>query len=730
MKYYCVRQHDQKDCGAACLATIARDYGHKAPLAYYRNLTKTDSNGINIFGLVDAMQQLEFEAEAYEVTMNDLLHNEEITFPLIARIISEQNMNHFVVINNIKHGKLLISDPAKGKTTYSFSDFQQVFTGYIVTCMPSENFVPKVEESKTILFLRQLMKDNHTCILLACILSLIITGCGILFSYGIQYEFETLENQEILISQYGEINLETLEQEHENGETSEEEYISLYYLAENVLWLRENLYQLILLLGTVVIIQLLLGYIRQRITVRIAAHVSRKTLTKVTETILHMPQSHLDNWKSGDLIMRYTDAETISNGLISVTFTLIVDTIMAIVGALILYHESAVLFGIICIMVAMYILIMVAFVKPIKNVNLKELEAVTNQNSLIKESVDSIYDIKGYGIEEYARQRVEEKINHSIKWYKNARKTEITQSCLISWTSNVCNIVLLVAAFILISNGKLSIGTYIAFMSLMDFFISPVENLVNLQGVIQNAAISAERLSDVLDEQNEFEKNTTLIPFVCNKEISVSNITFRYGNAMPILENFSCCFPIGKYTLIIGENGTGKSTVVKLLLGRYVFEQGEIQFDGVDINKISIDSLKHEIIYISQNPNILSCSIIENISFGLQSIDKVDVIKMCNMVGIAEYIDKLPNKYNSMLEEQGRNLSTGQRQRLSLARALLRKPQILILDEATSNIDKKSEREIYKNIKNEFPHMTVISIMHDINSEIVFDNIIKMELLH
>ena len=722
MKRYCVRQHDKKDCGAACVATVARDYGIKKSLAYFKNLTKTDINGTNIFGLVAALNQLGFKSDAYEASIIELSGVKR--FPIIVRVISSENLYHFIVIDNIRNNKVYISDPEKGRYSLKISVFEKIYTGYLIQIEDTDKLDRTSSSSNTIIFFKELLKDNKQLIFFICLFSILVTIAGALFTSLIRYEFETLENKEQVEATGLPYDLEELHEIHEAGDLSEEEYISYYYIIDNVLWIQENFFIVVLFLVGIVFFQVIFFLVRQLLEIKLISKFENRIVSTVTDKMLSLNQNSVGRWNSGELLMRYDDAETVASSLISVCISLFVDVGMAIFGGIILFKESEILFYIVLMLVATYVVIALCFVNPIRNANLNELELATRQNSIIKEVIDSLFDIFVTSSKNYHGKRVRRITDEYVDKYKKARKIELSQRTRIMLSSNVCNVLLLIASFYLIINGYMMIATYITFISFMDYFISPIENIVNMQSVVQNGIISLQRLSDVLDDEDDtFEKSDDALSF--EGDIEYKNITFGYGYRLPVLENFSCKIPFKKHTVIKGKNGCGKSSLVKLLNGACTFKEGDILFGGRSIKNTSIETLTKSVLYVPQKASLMSLSIKDNILMGLE--EDLDRLKeIIEVVGLKQYIDDLPSGLDTLIEEDGRNLSTGQAQRLAIARALIRKPKVLILDEATSSIDREGTEKIYSNLITEYEGLTIISIMHDMNDNIRYDKMIEL----
>ncbi len=276
MKYYCIRQHDQRDCGAACVASIARNYGINKSLAYYRQRTKTDINGTNILGLIEALSEIGVISDAYEATVNDIIEADDKMFPMIARIINEDGQYHFIVINKKTDRKFNVSDPAKGRYTIKIDKFKEIFTGYIITVKNVKECKIQKEKSKTKQLFKELLKANKLIIFSIILTSIIITIAGVVTSLLIRYEFQTLENKEQIEYENITTNLDELYEIHEAGKLTEDEYLYYYTITENVNWIKENFYIIVLFFCGAIVIQSLFGYIKQKLYISIITRFENK----------------------------------------------------------------------------------------------------------------------------------------------------------------------------------------------------------------------------------------------------------------------------------------------------------------------------------------------------------------------------------------------------------------------------------------------------------------------
>lgn len=268
----------------------------------------------------------------------------------------------------------------------------------------------------------------------------------------------------------------------------------------------------------------------------------------------------------------------------------------------------------------------------------------------------------------------------------------------------------------------------ITFNALLVYFLDPIKNLIDLQPQLQTAIVASDRLGEILDlEVEKMSEEHRITPSSLKGDIIFENITFRYGTRQAILEDFSMTIRRGERVAIVGESGAGKSTVAKLLLNLYQYEKGIITIADYALPDIALAPLREKIAYIPQETFLFSDTIINNLTFGLENPDMEEVIACAKLAQVHSFVNTLPLRYETRLDENGSNLSGGQRQRLAIARAMLKKPDILILDEATSNLDAVTEKAIQETINAYSEGMTSIIIAHRLSTIRSCDRIFVME---
>lgn len=303
------------------------------------------------------------------------------------------------------------------------------------------------------------------------------------------------------------------------------------------------------------------------------------------------------------------------------------------------------------------------------------------------------------------------------------------ESSLTGFVASVGGIVILWVGAYSVIKGDMSVGQLLAFNALLAYFLDPIKNLINLQPMMQTAIVASDRLGEILDlelEKSESE-DKKIAPKTLKGLIEFKDLDFRYGTRQLVLKNINLKINSGEKIAFVGESGSGKTTLVKLLLNLYKWEKGEILINGYNVKDINMNYLREHIAYISQDIFLFSGTIYENLTLGIENPDMETVIESAKMAKAHDFINEMPLRYETMLEENGSNLSGGQKQRLAITRALLKKPDILIMDEATSNLDSITEKAIEHTINEHTQGITTLIIAHRLSTIMRCDKIYVMD---
>lgn len=698
MKYYCIKQHDMTDCGAACLATIAKQNGYRIGITKIREIAGTDKQGTNAFGVIKAAEQLGFSAKGIKGDKDAFFS--EFPLPCIAHVIVDGNLLHYVVIHKITKKQVIIADPGVGIVKLTPEQFfgeehepnkppKYQWSGVLILMVKNETF-HKGDETKG-LFSRfiHLLAPQKSLLLHIFIASLLYTVLGILGAFYFKALVDDILPDGLMKT------LTTL---------------SVGVILLNIFKVLLNAFRshLLLYLSQKLDIALLLGYYRH---------------------VIELPMSFFGTRKVGEIVSRFNDASKVRDAISGAALTIMIDTLMAVAGAVILYMQNAKMFGIAVIVVVLYMVIVAAFHKVYEKLNRNQMEDNAQLTSYLVESLNGIQTVKAYNAERKANHETEVKFVKLLKSVFHLSWVGNLQSSLKVFVELVGGVVILWAGGVSVIKGEMTMGAMITFHSLLAYFLDPVKNLINLQPQMQTAVVAADRLGEILDleaekSENEYKK---LNPESLAGDIQIRNLDFRYGTRKTVLENINLCIKKGEKVAFVGESGSGKTTLSKLLLHMYTAEKGEILINGNNIEDIQIERLREKIAYIPQETFLFSGSILENLALGLEHATLDNVIEASKMAQAHAFINELPLRYETRLEENGANLSGGQRQRLAIARAMLKKPDILILDEATSNLDSITERALDKTIHEFSQDMTTIFIAHRLSTIKNCDRIFVMD---
>ena len=466
------------------------------------------------------------------------------------------------------------------------------------------------------------------------------------------------------------------------------------------------------------ITQVGLGAIRQHMLLYLSQKIDIPLLLGYFKHVYKLPMKFFASRKVGDILTRFSDAFTIKNILTSVSLSLIMDIVLATVSASILYVMNQKLFIVILVLTIVSAALIYIFKAPYKKINLEQMEASARLNSHIIESLKGIETIKVHAAEEKSIEKLENEYIRNLRIAFKEGVLSNIQGSISGVVSSVGNLVLMYIGARMIMNGDITLGSLMAFSTLSGYFMDPIGRLIGLQLSIQEASISLKRISEIYEVEKEQEENETEKIKIekIDGDIELNNITFRYGSRSPVLNNISIKIPKGKKVALVGESGSGKTTISKLLLKYYTPEEGKININGYNIEELDLYNLRENISYVPQNVELFSVSIRENITLGKSNASYEEIKNACENAGCKEFIEKLPGKYDTFLEEAGGGLSGGEKQRIAIARALIKKPSFLILDEATSNLDFISEAKIFDTLFKKGKNITMLMIAHRLST--------------
>ncbi|EOO71539.1 peptidase domain-containing ABC transporter [Bacillus mycoides] len=676
--FRCIKQHDLKDCGPACLAMISRHYGLSISISKIREVAGTDLHGTNIKGLLAAANSLDFDTKGVKATSVNAL--QEIPLPAIAHVTLDGGLLHYVVIHKVKNGKIYVVDPAQGLVTYTLADFCQIWQGILVLLAPRQNFKEGKKSQGTLFRFFSLLRPQMSLLVPLFIASIFLNIFGFAGAFYFKFLIDDIVTNQLLQT----LHIVSIG------------IVVLYIFKVLLSYFRTHL---ILYLSRRIDVHLMLGYYRH---------------------VVGLPMNFFETRKVGEIISRFTDASKIREALSTITITLMIDTVMVFLGGILLYVQSSTLFVVTLLLIPFYIGVIFLFHKPYQTINRDEMECSAKLTSYLVESLNGIATIKSYNAEREVFFQTESRFVNLLRHIFKRGMVSNLQGSIKMGLELIGGTVILWVGATQVLKGNMTMGELITYNALLGYLLNPIENLIDIQPTMQTALVAGERLNEILDldgEKDETEQRK-VSPKTLSGKIECLDATFRYGTRKNVLQNINFSIHPGHQVAFVGESGSGKTTIAKLLMNYYELQKGDIYYDDFHIKEINRTGLRDRIAYVSQESFFFSGSIYDNLRFGLERMLSLEeVIQACKDACAHEFICDLSLRYETSLEENASNLSGGQRQRLAIARALLKKPDIIILDEATSNLDSTTEKYITDMLKDlGSKGITVIMIAHRLST--------------
>lgn len=671
-----IKQRDITDCAAACLAAIASYYNLKMPVSIIRQYAGTDKLGTNIIGLIEAAQSLGFEAKGVKGLKESL---KEIPLPAIAHLVLPNGIKHFVVIFKCSNAKIWMMDPADGEIHKKHLDiFMKEWSGVLVLLLPADGFVKGDNRISVHKRFWQLIQPHRSTMLYALAAAGFFTFLGLASAIYLQKLVDfVLPNSNLQLLQLLSVGM-----------------------------------LLILLL------QLCMGIFKALLGLQTGQQIDASLILGYYKHLLKLPQQFFDSMRVGEIVSRVNDAVKIRLFVNEIALNLILNLLIVAfsIGIMFLYYWKLAL--IMISIVPVYVAIYSCSNYINKQWQRRLMENSADLESQLVESLNAVGSIKKLGLEQYANLKTE---NRFIVLLRNLYSSGIKGIYLgagVDICSKLYTIIILWTGSYFVINHELSTGELLSFYSLIGYFTGPAASLIGANKNIQDAMIAADRLFEIIDLETETQAKRSIR---MNPEkvgdIVFNQVHFRYGTRITVFENLNFAIKKGETVAFVGESGSGKSTLSALLLHLYPIKNGNITIGGIDIRFIETPCLRNLIAVVPQQIDLFAGTIIENIAIGDEDPNFNKILEIARLLGIDEFIEKLPSNYHTILQEQGSNLSGGQRQRLGIARALYRSPEILIMDEATSHLDYASEARVQEMLAVlKRLGKTIIIITHRMNS--------------
>ena len=675
MKYQLVQQHSEEDCGAACLASIAKHYGQTFTISRIREAVGTGQFGTTLLGLKRGAEILGFKANPVKTSPEILDKINEAPLPAIIH----WKGNHWVVLYGKKGKKFLIADPAVGLRYLSKQDVESAWTDWLLLLVepdPIRFFAQKQDQVGGFWRFFQRVWIYRGILFQALPLNLVLGLLSLASPFLLQ-----ILTDDVLVR--GDTKLLT---------TVVISVVVMNIISHSLSFVQSNL----------------IAHFAQRMQLGLVLEFGRQ--------ILRLPLTYYETRRSGEVVSRLRDIDQINQLIAQVVVGLPSQLFIAVISLFFMLFYSWKLTSA-ALVISVVMTISTFIFQPTLQQKTNELlvtEAETQ--GVLVETFKGALTLKTTTSGRQFWDELQNRFNRLARLTFQTMQIGIINNTFSGFVSSIGSVILLWFGGYLVINPaeNLSIGQLLAFNSMNGNFIGLISTVINFVDEFTRAKTAVRRLTEVIDATPEDDDNGKK-PFATiseNADIICTNINFHYPGRIDLLEDFSLTIPGGKNIALIGKSGCGKSTLSKLISGLYKLESGNIQIGIYNLQDLSLESLRQQVVLVPQDAHFWNRSIVENFRLGAPYVSFEQIVKACQIAGADEFISKMPETYQTILGEFGANISGGQRQRLAIARAIVTDPAILILDESTGGLDPVSEAQVLDQLFEYRQGKTTILITH------------------
>ncbi|MFM7363981.1 MAG: peptidase domain-containing ABC transporter [Cuspidothrix sp.] len=675
MKYQFIKQHSEEDCGAACLAAISKYYGQTFTLNRVREAVGTGQFGTTLLGLKRGAEILGFKANPVKTSPEILDKIKEAPLPAI---IHWQG-NHWVVLYGKKGKKFLIADPAIGMRYLSQEDIKEAWTDWLLLL---------VEPDPLRFFAQKQDKIG-----------------------GFWRFFNRVWIYRAILFQALPLNLVL-------GILSLASPFLLQILTDDVL-VRGDTKLLTTVVISVVVMNIIshsLSFVQSNLIAHFAQRMQLGLVLEFGRQILRLPLTYYETRRSGEVVSRLQDIDQINQLIAQVVVGLPSQLFIAIISLGFMFFYSWKLTSVALLVSVVMTTSTIIFQPTLQQKTNELLVKEAETQGVLVETFKGALTLKTTASGRQFWDELQNRFNRLARLTFQTMQIGIINNTFSGFVSGIGSVILLWFGGYLVINPaeNLTIGQLLAFNSMNGNFISLISTVINFVDEFTRAKTATRRLTEVIDSTPE-ENDDGKKPFATisdHADIICTNLTFHYPGRVDLLDDFSLIIPGGKNTALIGKSGCGKSTLAKLISGLYQLQSGNIRIGVYNLQDLSLESLRQQVVLVPQDAHFWNRSIIENFRLGSPHATFEEIVTACQITGADEFISKLPETYQTILGEFGANISGGQKQRLALARAIVIDPAILILDESTSGLDPVSESQVLDQLFEHRQGKTTIFITH------------------
>lgn len=690
------RQQDAMDCGPTCLRMIAKHYGQSISQEKLKELTNISREGVSLLNIADAAEKIGFRTLGVQISYQTL--EQEVPLPCILH----WNKNHLIVVYKIKGGKVYISDPGLGLVQYDKEEFIKQWMGKNAHEYSEEGVALILEPSPNFNDITEEEQSNNF-------------GFLLLYKYLLQYK--RFIYQLILGLFAGSILqfiLPFLTQAVVDIGIQNQDLSFIYLILVG---------QLFLYFG-----QTAVEFIRGWISLHLVTRINISLISDFFIKLLNLPIAYFDTKMTGDIMQRISDHHRIESLLTTSTLNTLFSLLNLVVFGIILAWFSLEIFLIFSFGSIFYICWIILFLKKRERLDIRRFSKMGKEKSKVIELVNGMQEIKLHGAERqklWAWQYIRASL---FKIEMQTLSLEQTQTIGSSFINDIKNIFMTILAAKLVIDGEITLGIMMSISFIIGQLNGPIEQLIGFIFSLQDAKISLDRLSEIHNQSNEEVPFEGISDLMKNEDLHLKNLKFQYpGSDQYVINDINLLIPANKTTAIVGSSGSGKTTLMKILLKFYSPVEGELLFGNFNLQNVSHGAWRKFCGVVMQEGYIFNDSIANNIALGDNTVDIPKLLKAVEIACIKNFIESLPLGYNTKIGSEGVGISSGQKQRLLIARAIYKDPNIIFFDEATSALDSNTEQSIVNNLDVFFADRTAVVIAHRLSTVRNADQIVVLE---
>lgn len=686
------------DCGPTCLRMIAKHYGRSIGIEKLRKLSETTREGSNLQNIATTAENIGYRTLGVKVSVQKL----EIDAPLPC--ILHWNQNHFVVLYQVKKGNYYIADPGHGKIVLSKKEFLKRWIGENATETTEEGIALLLEPTP-----RLIQKEEDD-------VEQKKKGFSFLYQYLFRYKkFLAQLTIGLVAGSLLQLVFPFLTQSVVDIGIQNRDINFIYLIL---------IAQLFLFAG-----RTSLELIRGWILLHLSARINISLVSDFFIKLMNLPIAYFDSKMTGDIMQRINDHKRIEILLTTTSLNVLFSFFNLIIFGAVLGWYNMQIFFVFLAGSALYAGWVTLFLKKRKDLDSKRFSQMSSEQSKVMELINGMQEIKLHNAEKQKRWSWEYLQARIFKIETKNLALQQTQTIGSNVINELKNIFITILSAKLVIDGHITLGMMMAITYIIGQLNAPIQQLIGFIYTAQDAKIALERLSEIHNKEDEEENPGEKIHTVSTEEdIHIHNISFRYlGSSANVIEDLTLTIPANKITAIVGASGSGKTTLMKMLLKFYEPQTGEIKIGNYNLNNVSQHAWREVCGVVMQEGYIFNDTIANNIAIGQEHIDQDKLIRAVEIANIKEFIEQLPLGFNTKIGMEGVGMSTGQKQRLLIARAVYKNPDIICFDEATSALDAKNERVIMENLNEFFKDRTAIVIAHRLSTVKNADQIVVLD---